>query len=60
MNMEEELESLEEVAVGGEIWLLLLYITEWPWNMLGVFEKDEATVRERGQAELYEGYCKTG
>lgn len=27
--MEEELESLEEVAVGGEIWRLLLYVTEW-------------------------------
>lgn len=31
--MEAELESLEEVAVGGEIWQLLLCITEWPKNM---------------------------
>lgn len=58
--MEEELESLEDVAVGGEIWRLLLYVTEWPQNMLGVFEKDEATVRERGQTELYVFYCESG
>lgn len=51
VNMEEE--SLEEVAVGGAIWRLLLYITEWPQNMLRVFGKDEATVTERDQTELY-------
>lgn len=31
--MEGELESLEDVAVGGEIWQLLLYVTEWLKNM---------------------------
>lgn len=56
--MEEE--SLEKVAVGGAMWWLLLYITEWPQNMLGVFEKEEATVRERRQTELYVFYCDTG
>lgn len=37
--MEEELESLEEVAVGGEIWRLLLYFTEWLKNMREVLRQ---------------------
>lgn len=37
--MEEELESLEEVALGGEIWRLLLYVTEWLKNIWEVLRE---------------------